>query len=104
VQLAGQITGVEGYLESAAMGVWAGLNLALRLKGKTPPPPPRETAFGALINHLGAAPAKRFEPMNMNFGILPPLAERIRDKKQAKLMRAQRAVEALTKWAEEIAL
>jgi methylenetetrahydrofolate--tRNA-(uracil-5-)-methyltransferase len=102
VQLAGQITGVEGYLESAAMGLWAGLNLALRLKGKTPPPPPRETAFGSLINHLCSAPAKRFEPMNMNFGILPPLGERMRDKKQAKLLRAERAIDALTKWAKEL--
>ncbi|GAB4251124.1 MAG: methylenetetrahydrofolate--tRNA-(uracil(54)-C(5)) -methyltransferase (FADH(2)-oxidizing) TrmFO [Deferrisoma sp.] len=98
IQLAGQITGVEGYLESAAMGLWAGLNLALRRAGRTPDPLPAETAVGALVEHVVASPAKRFEPMNMNFGLLPPLGVRIRDKKKVKEAKAQRALEALDAW------
>jgi methylenetetrahydrofolate--tRNA-(uracil-5-)-methyltransferase len=98
IQLAGQLTGVEGYLESAATGLWAGLNLALRLEGKTPDPLPPETALGALLTHVTASPAKTFEPMNMNFGILPPLGVRIRDKKKVKEEKARRAGEALETW------
>ncbi len=101
VQLAGQITGVEGYLESAAMGLWAGLNLALRLTGRTPSPPPELCGIGALVKHVYANPAKKYEPMNMNFGILPPLGERMRDKKAAKLKRAERALTALESWIAE---
>ncbi|MDF1556536.1 MAG: methylenetetrahydrofolate--tRNA-(uracil(54)-C(5))-methyltransferase (FADH(2)-oxidizing) TrmFO, partial [Deferrisomatales bacterium] len=98
VQLAGQLTGVEGYLESAAMGLWAGLNLALRLAGNTPDPLPPVTACGSLLTHVTATPAKRFEPMNMNFGLLPPLGEHIRDKKLVKEKKAERALAALAGW------
>ncbi|PLX46556.1 MAG: methylenetetrahydrofolate--tRNA-(uracil(54)-C(5))-methyltransferase (FADH(2)-oxidizing) TrmFO [Deltaproteobacteria bacterium] len=98
IQFAGQITGVEGYLESAAMGIWAGLNLALRLSGKTPDLPPEESGIGALVRHVYTAPGKRYEPMNMNFGILPPLGVRMKDKKESKRLRAERALEALDKW------
>jgi methylenetetrahydrofolate--tRNA-(uracil-5-)-methyltransferase len=98
VSLAGQITGVEGYLESAAMGIWAGLNLALRLTGRTPPIPPVETALGALINHVTHSPGKKFEPMNMNFGILPPLGTRMRDKEESKRLRSERALGGLENW------
>jgi methylenetetrahydrofolate--tRNA-(uracil-5-)-methyltransferase len=98
LQLVGQITGVEGYLESAAMGLWAGLNLAARLTNHTPDPLPRECGMGSLLNHVTSTPPKRFEPMNMNFGILPPLGERIRDKKMAKQLRAERALDALDGW------
>jgi methylenetetrahydrofolate--tRNA-(uracil-5-)-methyltransferase len=96
--LAGQITGVEGYLESSAMGLWAGLNLALRLTGSTPSIPPPETALGALIEHVTHSPGKKFEPMNMNFGILPPLGTRMRDKEESKRLRSVRALEALEGW------
>jgi methylenetetrahydrofolate--tRNA-(uracil-5-)-methyltransferase len=98
IQLAGQITGAEGYLESAAMGLWAGLNLALRLLGRTPDPLPLETAFGALLAHVTGSPAKPFEPMNMNFGLLPPLGVNIRDKAKVKEEKARRALEALEGW------
>jgi len=98
VQFAGQITGVEGYLESAAMGIWAGLNLALRLSGKTPDLPPEESGIGSLVRHVYSAPGKRYEPMNMNFGILPPLGIRMKDKKEAKRLRAERALKALDGW------
>lgn len=101
LQLAGQITGVEGYLESAAMGLWAGLNLALRLEGRTPDPLPPETAAGALVAHVTSSPSRPFEPMNANFGLLPPLGERVRDKKAVKEAKARRAAEALDAWAEK---
>jgi len=99
IQLAGQITGVEGYLESAAAGLWAGLNLGLRINGTTPDPLPPETAVGALINHAsGGSDSKKFEPMNMNFGILPALPVRVRDKKKMRLEKASRALDRLDEW------
>jgi methylenetetrahydrofolate--tRNA-(uracil-5-)-methyltransferase len=74
IRFAGQITGVEGYVESAAMGLLAGRMAAHELLGKTLPPPPPETAMGALITHItGGAEAKTFQPMNVNFGLFPPI-------------------------------
>ena len=74
IRFAGQITGVEGYVESAAMGLVAGRMAAAEIKGETLPPPPRETAMGALIHHItGGAEAKTFQPMNVNFGLFPPI-------------------------------
>ena len=74
IRFAGQITGVEGYVESAAMGLLAGRMAAAELKGQTLPPPPPETAMGALITHItGGAEAKTFQPMNVNFGLFPPI-------------------------------
>ena len=71
---AGQITGVEGYVESAAMGLVAGRLAAAEMLGRPLPPPPRETAMGALIAHItGDAEAKTFQPMNVNFGLFPPI-------------------------------
>ncbi len=74
IRFAGQITGVEGYVESAAMGLLAGRMAAAEIKGGTLPPPPPETAMGALITHItGGAEAKTFQPMNVNFGLFPPI-------------------------------
>jgi methylenetetrahydrofolate--tRNA-(uracil-5-)-methyltransferase len=74
IRFAGQITGVEGYVESAAMGLLAGRMAAAEIKGETCPPPPPETAMGALITHItGGAEAKTFQPMNVNFGLFPPI-------------------------------
>jgi len=99
VSLAGQITGVEGYVESAACGLWLGLSLAARLAGRELPQPPRETALGALLGHL-QSDAKHFQPSNVNFGLTPPLAERMRkaDRKHAYPERARAAFAA---WREE---
>ena len=74
LRFAGQITGVEGYVESAAMGLLAGRMAAAEIKGESLPPPPRETAMGALLHHItGGAEAKTFQPMNVNFGLFPPI-------------------------------
>ncbi|KPQ06700.1 MAG: methylenetetrahydrofolate--tRNA-(uracil-5-)-methyltransferase TrmFO [Rhodobacteraceae bacterium HLUCCA12] len=77
IRFAGQITGVEGYVESAAMGLVAGRLAAASLQGRTLAPPPRETAMGALIAHItGGADARTFQPMNVNFGLFPPIEAR----------------------------
>ncbi len=74
IRFAGQITGVEGYVESAAMGLLAGRMAAAEIMGCDLPPPPPETAMGALITHItGGAVAKSFQPMNVNFGLFPPI-------------------------------
>jgi methylenetetrahydrofolate--tRNA-(uracil-5-)-methyltransferase len=74
IRIAGQISGVEGYVESAAMGLLAGRMAAAEILGGLLPPPPPETASGALVNHItGGADAKTFQPMNVNFGLFPPL-------------------------------
>jgi methylenetetrahydrofolate--tRNA-(uracil-5-)-methyltransferase len=74
IRFAGQITGVEGYVESAAMGLLAGRLAAAEVLGQTLPPVPQETAMGALIHHItGGAEAKTFQPMNVNFGLFPPI-------------------------------
>ena len=74
IRFAGQVTGVEGYVESAAMGLLAGRMAAAEMLGRTLPPPPPETAMGALVTHItGGAEAKTFQPMNVNFGLFPPI-------------------------------
>ena len=74
LRFAGQVTGVEGYVESAAMGLLAGRMAAAQAKGQDLPPPPLTTATGALVNHItGGAEAKTFQPMNVNFGLFPPI-------------------------------
>ena len=76
LRFAGQITGVEGYVESAAIGLLAGRFAAAEAMGRAPAPPPPTTAMGALLNHItGGAAAATFQPMNVNFGLFPPLAE-----------------------------
>ncbi|CAM8652243.1 Gid NAD(FAD)-utilizing enzyme possibly involved in translation [Paracoccaceae bacterium] len=74
IRFAGQVTGVEGYVESAAMGLLAGRMAAVEMLGRTLPPPPPETAMGALVTHItGGAEAKTFQPMNVNFGLFPSI-------------------------------
>ncbi len=79
---AGQITGVEGYVESASSGLVAGINAALIAQGKDPVVFPRDTAHGALAHYITTADPAHFQPMNINYGLLPPSAARIRDKKE----------------------
>jgi methylenetetrahydrofolate--tRNA-(uracil-5-)-methyltransferase len=95
--LAGQISGVEGYVESAAMGLLAGINAARQTLAQPLLTPPRETAMGALIAHLTNTATKDFQPMNVNFGLFPPLEGRI-PKKLRGAAYAERALAALGEW------
>jgi methylenetetrahydrofolate--tRNA-(uracil-5-)-methyltransferase len=95
--LAGQISGVEGYVESAAMGLLAGINAARQAASRPLVTPPRETALGALIAHLTNTATKNFQPMNVNFGLFSPLPGRI-PKKLRGAAYAERALMALEGW------
>ena len=95
---AGQMTGVEGYIESAASGLVAGVNAADLAKGENPVIFPEQTAHGSMCKYITSAVAKHFQPMNANFGLMPPLEERIRDKKLKKQKIAERALEFLAKF------
>ena len=95
--LAGQISGVEGYVESAAMGLLAGINAARLAQGKELVTPPRATALGALIYHLTNTATKDFQPMNVNFGLFPPLEGRL-PKKLRGAAYAARALKELEEW------
>ncbi|MGA9756518.1 MAG: methylenetetrahydrofolate--tRNA-(uracil(54)-C(5))-methyltransferase (FADH(2)-oxidizing) TrmFO [Desulfobaccales bacterium] len=95
--LAGQISGVEGYVESAAMGLLAGINAARQATSRPLITPPRETALGALIGHLTNTATKNFQPMNVNFGLFSPLEGRI-PKKLRGAAYAERALRALDGW------
>ncbi len=92
---AGQMTGVEGYMESAASGMLAGINLARKLSGKMPMILPRETMMGALAAYISSAATEDFQPMGANMGILPDLPKRIRGKQEKYQAYADRAMAAL---------
>jgi len=101
ILFAGQITGVEGYTESSATGLIAGINLSRMLGGADAVIPPETTMLGALYRYLREADPKHFQPMNANFGLLDDLPERIRDKKKKREMFAERALSAMLSWAED---
>ncbi|MDG1437940.1 MAG: methylenetetrahydrofolate--tRNA-(uracil(54)-C(5))-methyltransferase (FADH(2)-oxidizing) TrmFO [Emcibacteraceae bacterium] len=116
IRFAGQITGVEGYVESGAMGIMAGRFLVAEILGHDITTPPMVTGFGALINHItgghieGAGTSKTFQPMNVNFGIMPLLEQKKHvidgrnvkiKKKFRKPMKAKRALDALEVWLDE---
>ncbi|MDF2983954.1 MAG: tRNA (uracil-5-)-methyltransferase, partial [Devosia sp.] len=98
IRFAGQITGCEGYVESAAIGLLAGRFAAAELAGKKMLQPPPETALGALLGHItGAAVAETYQPMNVNFGLFPPIEGRTK-KADRKRMYTDRARAALSTW------
>jgi len=99
LRLAGQITGVEGYLESAATGLAIALYLSRERSGTAPAPFPSTTAFGAMARHLTESEEKRFQPANINYGLFEPLEGRIR-KRERRAAYAKRARAALESWAE----
>jgi len=96
VYLAGQITGVEGYVESAANGLWLGISLAATLNGSSLPPLPETTAMGALLRHL-QTPVKHFQPSNVQYGLMPEPEERVR-KDSRKALYAARGKAAFVEW------
>ncbi|MBE6106087.1 methylenetetrahydrofolate--tRNA-(uracil(54)-C(5))-methyltransferase (FADH(2)-oxidizing) TrmFO [Anaerovibrio lipolyticus] len=99
---AGQMTGVEGYVESASSGLVAGINAARICKGLEPVVFPQETAHGSLCHYITTAPAKHFQPMNVNFGIMSPIKEKIRDKKLKKQRIAERALATLEEFKKNL--
>jgi methylenetetrahydrofolate--tRNA-(uracil-5-)-methyltransferase len=99
--LAGQISGVEGYVESAAMGMMAGINAARLLRNKALVPPPKTTALGALLTHLSKGDGKYFQPMHVNYGLFPPLDFPGKAKQRHSLY-AQRALTDLEGWRKEL--
>jgi len=98
---AGQITGVEGYVESAACGLVAGINAARLIRNKHPVVFPKETAHGALLHYITSADPRHFQPMNITFGLLPPLEQRIKGKKMRNLARSMRALQILSKFIKD---
>ncbi|MBQ6159679.1 MAG: methylenetetrahydrofolate--tRNA-(uracil(54)-C(5))-methyltransferase (FADH(2)-oxidizing) TrmFO [Oscillospiraceae bacterium] len=95
VAFAGQMTGVEGYVESTASGFLAAVCMAARVKGEPVPDFPPETAIGALGRYVSDPSVTKFQPMNINFGILPPLGRKVKGKANKNLAIAERALEAL---------
>jgi methylenetetrahydrofolate--tRNA-(uracil-5-)-methyltransferase len=95
---AGQLTGVEGYTESTATGLLAGINLSRMIGGEQPVIPPPTTMLGALYRYMREADPRHFQPMNANFGLLDDLGERIRDKKVKREKLAERSLAAMEAW------
>ena len=104
VFFAGQLTGVEGYTESSATGLLAGVNMARALSGDAPVVPPATTMLGALYRYLREASAANFQPMNANFGLLDDLAAPERDKRRKKELLAERSLADLARWMSDSAI
>ncbi|NJO38763.1 MAG: methylenetetrahydrofolate--tRNA-(uracil(54)-C(5))-methyltransferase (FADH(2)-oxidizing) TrmFO, partial [Rhizobiales bacterium] len=103
LRFAGQITGCEGYVESAAVGLMAGRFAAAEAAGLSTTAPPATTAMGALLNHITkGADASTFQPMNINFGLFPPLQGKVK-KKERKPAMARRALADLQAWQQALA-
>ena len=101
---AGQMTGVEGYVESAASGLVAGLNAARYVRGKEPLVFPAETAHGALLHYVTAEPKKNFQPMNITFGLFPPLDAKVKGKRERAMAHSERALRKLREFLDNSAL
>jgi methylenetetrahydrofolate--tRNA-(uracil-5-)-methyltransferase len=101
---AGQLTGVEGYTESSATGLLAGINLARTLAGDEPAVPPATTMLGALYRYLREADPRHFQPMNANFGLLDELPQPVRDKRLKREVLAARALADLDTWLDQMAV
>ena len=99
---AGQLTGVEGYTESAATGILAGINLARLLRGAEPLVPPPTTMLGALYRYVHTADPEHFQPMNANFGLLEPLESPVKDKQRKRELLVERALRDMDVFAREL--
>ena len=102
IYFAGQITGVEGYIESAASGLWAGVAAALSVLGKTVPKLSNRTAMGALAKYVSNPAVTDFQPMNVNFGIFENLGVRIKDKKEKAAKYAERSLKETEEYKKSI--
>jgi len=98
VFFAGQICGVEGYVESIATGLMAGFHASALVAGSDPVPPPRATAFGSLTHYITHADARNFQPANITFDLLPPLEKKIRDRKERHRMQCEKALLEFDEW------
>jgi methylenetetrahydrofolate--tRNA-(uracil-5-)-methyltransferase len=102
IMIAGQLSGVEGYTESIASGMLAGIYAASIVNGDAPAPAPRASANGSLTHYITHAETKKFQPANITFDLLPPLEEdlrkKIRDKKERHKLQCNRALEAWNDW------
>jgi len=101
ILFAGQICGVEGYVESIATGLMAGLQAAALAGGATPVPPPRATALGSLVNYVAHANPKNFQPANITFDLLPPLERRVRDRGERHRLQCEQALREFENWWEK---
>jgi len=102
VFFAGQICGVEGYVESMATGMLAGMFASHLARGETPEGPPRATALGSLVHYITHADARKFQPANITFDLLPPLAQKVRDRDQRRRMQCQLALAEFDRWLENV--
>jgi methylenetetrahydrofolate--tRNA-(uracil-5-)-methyltransferase len=102
VFFAGQLTGVEGYLESAATGLLAGINAVRLARGETPNVPPPTTMLGGILRYITQADPKAFQPINANFGLLPPLPQNVRDRRERNRLLVDRAQSAFHTWQQSI--
>ncbi|MCC7201280.1 MAG: methylenetetrahydrofolate--tRNA-(uracil(54)-C(5))-methyltransferase (FADH(2)-oxidizing) TrmFO [Nitrospirae bacterium] len=102
VYLTGQLTGVEGYTESTAMGIVAGLSSVMHIRGEEFVPPPATTCIGALLNYITADGVSGFQPMNINWGLIPPLQKKIRDRDQNRIKLGERSFRDIEKWKKQI--
>jgi methylenetetrahydrofolate--tRNA-(uracil-5-)-methyltransferase len=104
VLFAGQICGVEGYVESIATGLMAGVHAAALANGAGAIPPPRASAFGSLVHYITHADPKKFQPANITFDLLPPLEKKIRDRQERHRLQCELALREFDEWMEAIGL
>ena len=98
VLFAGQICGVEGYVESIATGLMAGMHAAALARGAEAAPPPRASAFGSLTHYVTRADAKNFQPANITFDLLPALEKKVRDRKERHRLQCELALAQFDEW------